>query len=88
MNRAQQLINDRYEAMMFAKTPELGRKAARDLIEAVLGEEGLQSNSLEEALRQTCRKIRPSRDPREQLRFENEFVELGLWPNGSQRIAA
>ncbi len=87
MTRADQLIHDRYEALMFAKTPELGRKAARSLVEAVLGPEGLQL-SLEEALRECCRRLRPSRDPREQLRFENEFVEMGIWPGGSQRMAA
>lgn len=87
MTRAEQQIHDRYEALMFAKTPEAGRKAARDLVEAVLGEEG-HKLSLEEALRECCRRIRPSRDPREQLRFENEFVEMGVWPGGSQRIAA
>jgi hypothetical protein len=87
MNRQNQLINDRYEALMFAKTPEAGRKAARELVRIVLGEEALQL-PLEEALRQCCRRLRPSRDPREQARFESEFIELGIWPNESQRIAA
>lgn len=87
MSRADQLIHDRYEALMFAKTPELGRKAARELVQAVLGEAG-SGKSLEEALRECCRKIRPSKDPREQVRFENEFIEMGIWPGGSQRIAA
>ena len=32
MNKALQQLNERYEAMMFAKTPELGRKAARELV--------------------------------------------------------
>ncbi|MBV9679881.1 MAG: hypothetical protein JO185_26335 [Acidobacteriaceae bacterium] len=87
MNRQNQLINDRYEALMFAKTPEAGRKAARELVRTVLGEEALQF-SLEEALRQCCRRLRPSKDPREQARFEAEFIELGVWPNESQRLAA
>ena len=87
MNKLNQLINDRYEALMFAKTPEAGRKAARELVRIILGDEGLQL-PLEEALRQCCRQLRPSKDPREQARFEAEFVELGIWPNESQRIAA
>ena len=88
MNRQNQLINDRYEALMFAKTPEAGRKAARELVRTVLGEEALQF-SLEEALRQCCRRLRPSRDPREQARFEAEFVEMGIWPSLNQnRVAA
>ena len=87
MNRLNQLINDRYEALMFAKTPEAGRKAARELVRIVLGEEALQL-PLEEALRQCCRHLRPSKDSREQARFEAEFIELGIWPNESQRIAA
>ena len=88
MNKALQQLNERYEAMMFAKTPEIGRKAARELVRTVLGEEALRNKSLEEALRECCRRMRPSSDPKEQVRFENEFVELGLWPDGSQRIAA
>lgn len=87
MNKLNQLINDRYEALMFAKTPEAGRKAARELVRIILGDEALQL-PLEEALRQCCRQLRPSKDPREQARFEAEFVELGIWPNESQRIAA
>jgi hypothetical protein len=87
MNKQNQLINDRYEALMFAKTPEAGRKAARELVRTVLGDEALQL-SLEESLRQCCRQLRPSKDPREQARFEAEFIELGIWPNESQRIAA
>ena len=87
MSRSDQMIHDRYEALMFAKTPEAGRKAATELVKAVLGEEAA-GLSMEESLRECCRRLRPSRDPREQLRFENEFVEMGLWPGGSQRIAA
>lgn len=80
MNKQTQLINERYEALLFARTPESGRKAAKELIKVVLGEGALQQQSFEEALRQTCRKFRPSRDPREQARFEQEFLELALAP--------
>jgi hypothetical protein len=82
MNRKNQLINERYEALLFARTPEAGHAAARELVRAVLGEEAL-AKPLEEALRETCRKLRPSRDPREQARYEAEFIELGIWPNGT-----
>jgi hypothetical protein len=68
MNRHKQLIHDRYEALMFAKSPEAGRKAARELVQIVLGDEAL-SMPLEDALRECCRKLRPSKDPREQARF-------------------
>ena len=87
MNRNSQIINDRYEALMFARSPEAARKAARDLVRVVLGEDGLE-RPLEEGLRQCCRQLRPSQDPREQARFESEFVEMGIWPNSAQKIAA
>jgi hypothetical protein len=87
MNRHSELINERYEAMMFAKDAEVGRKAARALVRLVLGDEAL-NQPLEEALRETCRKLRPSTDPREQARFEAEFIELGLRPVVSQNAAA
>ncbi len=87
MNRNSQLINDRYEAMMFAKSPEGARRAARELVRAVLGDEALE-RPLEESLRECCRRFRPSQDAREQARFETEFVELGIWPNSAQKIAA
>jgi hypothetical protein len=87
MSRQAQIVNERYEAMMFAKSSEAARRAARELVRTVLGEEAL-ARPLEEALRECCRRIRPSSDPREQARFEAEFIELGLWPNGSQRMAA
>ena len=87
MNRNSQIINDRYEALMFARSPEAARKAARELVRVVLGEDGLQ-RPLEEALRQCCRQLRPSHDPKEQARFESEFVEMGIWPNNAQKIAA
>jgi hypothetical protein len=87
MNRRTEMINDRYEALMFAKTPEQAQVSARELIRVVLGEE-LAHKPLEEALRECCRVMRPSQDPREQLRFEAEFVELGIWPNSVRKMAA
>ncbi len=87
MNRHTQMINDRYETLMFAKTSEQARTAARELIRVVLGEDWA-GKPLEDALRATCRILRPSEDPREQQRFEAEFVELGVWPDSAQKIAA
>lgn len=87
MNKRTQLINDRYEALMFAKNPEAARRAARELVKTVVGEEGLEQ-PLEQALRECCRVLRPSQDPREQSRFEAEFLELAFWPNEAQRVAA
>ena len=87
MNRRIQMINDRYEAMMFAKSADQAREAARELIRVVLGDEATKK-PLEQALRECCRLMRPSEDPREQQRFEEEFIELGIWPNSGQRIAA
>jgi hypothetical protein len=72
---------------MFAKSPQEARKTAYALAQAVLGEEVI-GLSLEEALRRTCRKLRPSADPREQVRFENEFIELAVAPTGSHKVAA
>ena len=83
MNRHNQLVNERYEALMFAKTPQAAQKAARELIRIVLGDEAAE-RPLDQALRDTCRVLRPSHDPREQARFESEFLELAFWPNGSQ----
>ena len=76
-----------YDALMFAKTPELARKAARELVRAVLGDESLE-RPLDESLREVCRKIRPSSDPKEQPRYELEFVELVSGPGAAQRMAA
>ncbi len=87
MNRHTQMINDRYEAMMFAKTSGDALAAARELIKIVLGEDGPEL-SLEGGLRKCCRVLRPSQDPREQQRFEAEFIELGIWPDAAQKIAA
>ncbi len=87
MTRAAQQVQDRYDALMFAKGPEVAKKTALELVQLVLGEEANEL-SLQEALRETCRRMRPSADPREQLRFENEFIELAIWPDNSSSIAA
>jgi hypothetical protein len=79
MNRHTQLVNARYEAMMFAKSAEEARNAARELVRLVLGDEAAR-RPLEEALRDTCRIFRPCDDPKEQARYEAEFIELGIWP--------
>lgn len=87
MNRKAQLINERYEAMMFAKSAESARRAGRELVRVVLGDDAVV-RPLEETLREVCRKLRPSENAGEQLRFENEFVDLGIWTKGSQKMAA
>lgn len=87
MNRNTQLINEHYDALMFANSPKVARKAAHELIRAVLGEEAVEQ-PLEEALREVCRKLRPSQDPKEQARFESEFVELAIAPSNSRQMAA
>jgi len=87
MNRYTELVNARYEAMMFAKTAPEARSAAQELVRVVLGDDA-PNRPLEEALKETGRRLRPSADPREQARFEAEFVELGIWPNSAQKIAA
>ena len=87
MNRQTELVNDRYEAMMFAKSPEAARKAARELVRVVLGDEAAEL-PLAESLRETCRRLRPAEDPREQARFEAEFVEMGIWPAADQKLVA
>ena len=87
MTRAAQQIQERYDALMFAKTQESARARAVELVELVLSERASQL-SLQEALRETCRLIRPSADPREQVRFENEFIELAVWPQNAHSIAA
>lgn len=84
MNRHTQLINERYEALMFAKSSESARKAARELIRVVLGDEAV-NRPLEQAMRDCCRKLRPSQDPKEQSRFEAEFTELAIWPSSPQK---
>ena len=88
MNRHTQMVNDSYEALMFAKSQEQARAAARQLIRLVLGEDAA-NKPLEDALRECCRVLRPSADPREQQRFEAEFLELVTWPVPTQgKIAA
>lgn len=86
MSRSEQAIQDRYDALLFAKTPELAREAARELVAAALGEEALQL-PLQDALRQYCRRMRPAAEPRDQERFETEFIELVFWPNSSKKAA-
>jgi hypothetical protein len=73
--------------MMFAKSPESARKAARELVRVVLGDQAVRQ-PLEESLRECCRRLRPAEDPREQARFEAEFVEMGIWPDVSQKLVA
>jgi hypothetical protein len=82
-----ELVNARYDALMFAKSRESAVRAARELVHVVLGDEGMHL-PLDVALRDCCRVLRPSQDPREQLRFETEFVELGIWPASSRTMAA
>jgi hypothetical protein len=72
---------------MFAKSADAAREAAVELVRTLLGEEALE-RPLEDNLRECCRILRPAKDPREQLRFEDEFIELAMWPGRSQRIAA
>jgi hypothetical protein len=80
-------IDSRYDALMFAKTPEAARKAAEELVRTVLGDRAGQL-PLRDALRECCRTLRPAQDPKEQARFEEEFVELAFWPGRSHQIAA
>ncbi len=87
MTRAAQVIQDHYDKLMFAKSMEEARKAASALIQATIGD-AAKGLSLQEALRRTCRKIRPSSEPKEQLRFENEFLELVTAPTGASHSAA
>jgi HEPN domain-containing protein len=85
MDRNEELINTRYDALMFAQTPEAAKRAAKALIEAVLGDLSAEM-PLEEGLRQVCRKIRPATDARDQARFEAEFIELAMAPSGLQGV--
>jgi putative hemolysin len=52
-----------------------------------LGEENL-TRPLEDTLRECCRILRPAKDRAEQRRFEDEFVELGIWPGSREQVAA
>jgi hypothetical protein len=81
------VVDAQYEALMFAKSAGAAREAAVELVRILLGEEAL-ARPLEPALRECCRILRPAKDPREQLRFEDEFVELAIWPGTSRRMAA
>jgi hypothetical protein len=72
---------------MFARTPEAARLAAVELVRAVLGDEAVRL-PIREALRECCRVIRPAKDLKDQARFEEEFIELALWPGKSHQIAA
>lgn len=87
MSRISESIDARYDALMFAKSPEAARSAATDLIRVVLGEEAV-NRPLEQTLKECCRVIRPARDPKEEARFEDEFVELALWPGKQAKMAA
>jgi hypothetical protein len=87
MNRNSELVNQRYDALMFASSPQAARRAARELARVVLGDAALDL-PLDEALRQVCRQLRPAENPIDQARFESEFIELGIWPNASRSIAA
>jgi hypothetical protein len=88
MDRNEELISKRYDALMFARTPEEAKRSARLLADAVLGEEGL-ALPLERAMKEVCRRIRPASDPREQARFEAEFLELVFAPtNGNAKTTS
>lgn len=87
MYRIPPSIDVYYDAMMFAKSPKAARAAARELVRHVLGEEAL-ARPLEQTLRECCRILRPAPDPEEEVRFEDEFVELGLRPSVHRRSAA
>jgi hypothetical protein len=87
MARISEVIDARYEALLFAKSSAAARRAAMDLIEVVLGDEAADY-SLERGLRECCKVLRPADDPKEQVRYENEFIELGIWPQPSPRQAS
>jgi hypothetical protein len=76
-----------YEALLFANSAEAARDAAVELVRIVLGEDAV-GRRLKDALRACCRILRPAKDPRKELRFEEEFVELAIWPGKSQKMAA
>jgi hypothetical protein len=80
MDRNEELINKRYDALMFARNPEEAKRAARLLADAVLGEKGV-GMPLERAMKEVCRKMRPATDERDQARFEAEFLELVFAPS-------
>jgi hypothetical protein len=55
MDRNEELISKRYDALMFARNAEEAKRAARLLAQAVLGDEAL-GLPLERAMREVCRK--------------------------------
>jgi hypothetical protein len=87
MERHLQKVNNWYDTLMFANTPEQARTAARELVKLVLGEDAL-SRPLEESLRAVCRRIRPAEDARDQARFEAEFLELVTAPTSATHTIA
>ena len=84
MARISEVIDARYEALLFAKSAADAKRAAVDLIHVVLGDEAVDY-SLERGLRECCQILRPADDPKEQVRYENEFIELGIWPQSSAK---
>jgi hypothetical protein len=80
-------IDTLYDALMFAKSPQAAQKAGEQLVRSVLGDRAAEL-SLRDALRECCRVLRPSQDPKEESRFEEEFIELAFWPGRSRQLAA
>jgi hypothetical protein len=87
MTKMSELIENRYDALMFAKSPDDARAAAIELVRAVLGEEATK-RPLRDTLKECCRILRPAPDPKDEVRFEDEFAELAFWPGKSAQIAA
>ncbi len=81
------LIETHYDALLFAKTPDTARRAGIELVKVVLGEEATH-RPLAEALRECCRVLRPARDPKDQARYEEEFIEMACCPESSKSMAA
>ena len=81
------LIETKYDALLFAKSPEAATRAAKELIQAVLGDRR-KGKSLRESLKECCRVLRPAQDPKDEARFEEEFVELVYWPGKESQAAA
>jgi hypothetical protein len=87
MSKMSELIENRYDALMFAKSPDDARGAAVELVRAVLGEDATK-RPLRDTLKECCRILRPAADPKDEPRFEDEFVELAFWPGKSAQMAA
>ena len=87
MSSLSESIETRYDALMFAKSQGEARVAAAQLVRAVLGE-AASSRPLKEALKECCRVMRPAADPKDESRYEEEFVELAFWPGRAAQIAA